>query len=155
MIFLVMAIFNRISALTLVMKGIFVIIWSMVLNWLCSKGFSGLAWIIVLLPFLAIFMTMFTTMDMMSVRGSENFAIDRTHIIFSPGFDPLNRADEPKDEDVEGFSFLGMGDVFGGNQGRKIGGDSPQFNKGLKDAVNTAVKTVRGIKGSGHFTKGK
>ena len=29
MIFLVMAIFNRISALTLVMKGIFVIIWSL------------------------------------------------------------------------------------------------------------------------------
>jgi hypothetical protein len=68
MIFLVMAIFNRISALTLVIKGVFVLIWSMVLNWLCSKGFSGLAWIIVLLPFLAIFMTMFTTMDMMSMR---------------------------------------------------------------------------------------
>lgn len=72
MIFLVMAIFNRISALTLVIKGIFVLIWSMILNWLCSKGFSGLAWIIVLLPFLAIFMTMFTTMDMMSVKY-DNF----------------------------------------------------------------------------------
>ena len=72
MIFLVMAIFSRISALTLVIKGVFVLIWSMVLNWLCSKGFSGLAWIIVLLPFLAIFMTMFTTMDMMGMRY-DNF----------------------------------------------------------------------------------
>jgi energy-coupling factor transporter transmembrane protein EcfT len=69
MIFLVMAIFNRISALTLVIKGVFVLIWTMVLNWLCSKGFSGLAWIIVLLPFLVLFMAMFTTMDMMGHGG--------------------------------------------------------------------------------------
>ena len=71
-IFLVLAIFHRISALTLVMKGVFVLIWTMILNWLCSKGFSGLAWIIVLLPFLAFFMTMFTTMDLMHGGGGGN-----------------------------------------------------------------------------------
>jgi len=70
-IFLVMAIFSRISALTLMIKGVFVLIWTLVLNWLCSKGFSGLAWIIVLLPFIFMFMAMFTTMDMM---GREGFA---------------------------------------------------------------------------------
>ena len=73
MIFLVMAIFSRISALTLLIKGVFVLIWTMVLNWLCSKGFSGLAWIIVLLPFLVLFMAMFTTMDMMG-HGYEGFS---------------------------------------------------------------------------------
>jgi hypothetical protein len=66
-IFLVLAIFQRISALTLITKGVFVLIWTMVLNWLCSKGFKGLAWIIVLLPFLFLFMAMFTTMDMMGM----------------------------------------------------------------------------------------
>ena len=73
MIFLVMAIFTRISALTLLIKGVFVLIWTMVLNWLCSKGFSGLAWIIVLLPFLFLFMAMFTTMDMMGHEGFQSF----------------------------------------------------------------------------------
>ena len=67
-IFLILAIFHRISALTLITKGVFVLIWTMVLNWLCSKGFSGLAWIIVLLPFFLLFTTMFTTMDMMGMR---------------------------------------------------------------------------------------
>ena len=67
-IFLVLAIFRRISALTLIVKGVFILIWTMVLNWLCSKGFSGLAWVIVLLPFVFLFMAMFTTMDMMGMR---------------------------------------------------------------------------------------
>ena len=68
-IFLIFAVFHQISALTLIVKGIFIVIWTMVLNWLCSKGFSGLAWIIVLLPFLAIFVTMFTTMDLINGGG--------------------------------------------------------------------------------------
>jgi hypothetical protein len=67
-IFLVLAIFSRISALTLVVKGVFILIWTMVLNWMCSKGFKGLAWVIVLLPFVFLFMAMFTTMDMMGMR---------------------------------------------------------------------------------------
>ena len=72
-IFLIFAVFHQISALTLVMKGGFILIWTMVLNWLCSKGFSGLAWIIVVLPFLAIFITMFTTMDLINGGVYEGF----------------------------------------------------------------------------------
>ena len=67
-IFLILAIFRRISALTLITKGFFVLIWTLLLNWLCSKGFKGLAWIIVLLPFIFILMTMCTTMDMMGIK---------------------------------------------------------------------------------------
>ena len=76
-IFLVMAIFRRISALTLIVKGVFILIWTMVLNWLCSKGFSGLAWIIVLLPFLFLFIAMFTTMDMIGMRYEGFFEDDK------------------------------------------------------------------------------
>ena len=67
-IFLILAIFSRISAFTLIVKGVFILIWTMVLNWLCSKGFKGLAWIIVLLPFVFLFMATFTTIDMMGMR---------------------------------------------------------------------------------------
>ena len=44
---------------TLLFQGLFVFIWTWILNWLCSKGFSALSWIIVLLPF-ALFLAAFT-----------------------------------------------------------------------------------------------
>ena len=62
-IFLVSAVFNGISALTLIVKTVFTLIWTLVLNWMCKKGFSGLAWIIVLLPFIFLFLTLFVVKD--------------------------------------------------------------------------------------------
>lgn len=44
---------------TLLFQGLFVFIWAWILNWLCSKGFGVLSWIIVLLPF-ALFLASFT-----------------------------------------------------------------------------------------------
>ena len=58
-IFIVMAVFNGITALTVIVKFVFALIWTLVLNWLCSKGFTGLAWIIVLMPFIFLFLTVF------------------------------------------------------------------------------------------------
>ena len=68
-IFIVLSVFNGISALTLLVKAAFALIWTLVLNWLCSKGFSGLAWIIVLMPFIFFFLAMFMTMDMVGKEG--------------------------------------------------------------------------------------
>jgi energy-coupling factor transporter transmembrane protein EcfT len=64
-VLLVIAVFRRISALTMIVKGLFILLWTFVLNWLCSKGFGTLAWVIVLLPFLFLFLTVFTVMDLM------------------------------------------------------------------------------------------
>ena len=68
-IFIVLSVFNGISALTLLVKAAFALIWTLVLNWLCSKGFSGLAWIIVVMPFIFFFLAMFMTMDMVGKEG--------------------------------------------------------------------------------------
>ena len=68
-IFIVLSVFNGISALTLLVKAAFAVIWTLFLNWLCSKGFSGLAWIIILMPFIFLFLAMFTTMDVVGVEG--------------------------------------------------------------------------------------
>ena len=100
-IFLILAIFRRISALTLVVKGVFVLIWTMVLNWLCSKGFKGLAWIIVLLPFLLLFLAMFTTMDMMGMRY-EGFEEDLfSSAAVNAGLNSAAAADEKAEADAK------------------------------------------------------
>jgi predicted PurR-regulated permease PerM len=40
------------------LKLIFAFIFTYFLNWLCSKGYSGLSWFIVLLPFIFIILSM-------------------------------------------------------------------------------------------------
>jgi hypothetical protein len=83
-IFLFSAIFYKISALTLIIKVIFVGIWTLLLNWLCSKGLGNLAWIIVILPFVFLFLSVFTTMDVANYRegltpgGDEETSSDPT-----------------------------------------------------------------------------
>jgi len=42
--------FVGMSALTLITKSVLIVIWTFLLNWLCSRGLSVLAWIILLLP---------------------------------------------------------------------------------------------------------
>jgi hypothetical protein len=65
-IFIVLAVLNGLSSVTLLVKGVFAIIWTLFLNWLCSKGFSRLAWIIIIIPFIFFFL-------MMNVVSIESF----------------------------------------------------------------------------------
>jgi len=57
---IVSALFNKFSIETLLTKALFLVIWAWVLNWLCSKGFKAISWILVLLPFILVaFMFLF------------------------------------------------------------------------------------------------
>jgi len=38
--------------MSLITKGIFIAAWTWFLNFLCSKGYKGISWFLVLLPFL-------------------------------------------------------------------------------------------------------
>jgi len=52
--------FNGFGMETLLTKGLFLVIWAWVLNWLCSKGFKAISWILVLMPFILVaFMFLF------------------------------------------------------------------------------------------------
>jgi len=58
-LYLVFAVIGLLSAflknfgiLTLLVNGLFVVIWAWILNWLCRKGLSAISWILVLLPFI-------------------------------------------------------------------------------------------------------
>ena len=63
---LITAFFNNFQVITLVLNGIFVLIWGWILNWLCSKGLKAISWILVLLPFILFFFTFFFAIDIMS-----------------------------------------------------------------------------------------
>jgi hypothetical protein len=48
---LVSMIYSKIDMQTVAMKGLFVIIYTWFLNFLCSKGHEGISWFLVILPF--------------------------------------------------------------------------------------------------------
>lgn len=57
---IISAFLKNFSIETLLTKALFLVIWAWVLNWLCSKGFTAISWILVLLPFiLVLFMFLF------------------------------------------------------------------------------------------------
>lgn len=51
-----LAIFNRVSASleTTLTNLVFVLIWTFILSWLCSKGYESVSWFLVLLPYVLI-----------------------------------------------------------------------------------------------------
>jgi len=69
LIFLVFGIFTKMRALTLIIKAIFVVVWTLVLNWMCKKGFKFISWFLVLLPFVALLLSVVTHMDMIALSG--------------------------------------------------------------------------------------
>ena len=49
---IVSMIYSKTDMQTVVMKGLFVIIYTWFLNFLCSKGHEGISWFLVILPFI-------------------------------------------------------------------------------------------------------
>jgi len=63
---LVFLIFSGISALTLIMKSALIVLWTFLLNWLCSRGLAVLSWIILLLPVVLIVLLASWSVDVQS-----------------------------------------------------------------------------------------
>ncbi len=55
--------FKNYGIWTLLTQALFLVIWTWVLNWLCSKGFKAISWILVLLPFIMGLFAYFFTKD--------------------------------------------------------------------------------------------
>lgn len=55
---------GRISLRSLVAKGIYAIIWTYILNFLCDKGYKTLSWFLVILPFVMMFGIIALVLDM-------------------------------------------------------------------------------------------
>lgn len=61
---ILMAIMKRASMMTIVAKTLFVLLWTWFLNFLCSKGYSGISWFLVVLPFVFLVLAVFCAIDM-------------------------------------------------------------------------------------------
>ena len=61
-------IFNKCCFLALIIKAIWIAIWTWFLNFLCRKGYSGISWFLVLLPFLMAFSMIATIIEVQQRR---------------------------------------------------------------------------------------
>lgn len=52
---IIASLFNKISILYLVFSMVFILLWTNLLNWLCSKGYMYFSWFLVMLPLLSAF----------------------------------------------------------------------------------------------------
>jgi hypothetical protein len=59
----IFALFNGIAVISVVMKLVFAFIWTLILGWLCKKGFHALSWFLVLLPYIIIALAAFRLYD--------------------------------------------------------------------------------------------
>ena len=73
---IISAFFNKFSVETLLTKALFLVIWAWVLNWLCTKGFTAISWVLVLLPFIMTFFTYFFIKDVVIKEGAANIKED-------------------------------------------------------------------------------
>ena len=62
---IIMGFFKNYGDETLLTNALFLVIWTWVLNWMCSKGFKAISWILVLLPFITGIFTYFFVKDVM------------------------------------------------------------------------------------------
>ena len=54
----IIALFNNVPILAVFMKLVFAFMWTYGLNWLCSKGYKSVSWVLVLFPYIIIILGM-------------------------------------------------------------------------------------------------
>ena len=77
---LVYGLFQRLSVITLGTNFIFVILWTMVLNYICSVGMKTVSWFLVLLPYLMLFLSGKLVIDMMRGGGGKQGFQSQIHM---------------------------------------------------------------------------
>ena len=52
---MIASLYNKMNTLNLVFSAIFVLLWTNILNWFCSRGYMFLSWFLVMLPAISAF----------------------------------------------------------------------------------------------------
>ena len=67
----IIALFNGLGIISVILKLIFAFIWTFILGWLCNKGYKSAAWFLVLLPYIIFLLALVGIMRVSS--GPRNF----------------------------------------------------------------------------------
>lgn len=63
--FLLFAAFNSFSLITVIVKLVFIGVWTFILNWICSKDYEIVSWILVIFPYILFFLFFFLGIDIL------------------------------------------------------------------------------------------
>lgn len=71
-LFVIYGLTQQFSVFTLGIKSFFILLWTMVLNMLCSFGHKGISWLLVVLPYLILGLSFLFHMDVLAMGGGIN-----------------------------------------------------------------------------------
>lgn len=95
----IFALFRGVTFGSVFMKMVFAFVWTYILGWLCSKGYSSISWFLVLLPYIVIGLAMlriaridqhraiFRTVGLQGAYGGEAFTMEGMDMM--PGGMPM------------------------------------------------------------------
>jgi len=72
---LVFAAFNSFSIIVILVKIIFIGLWTFILNWICQKGYETISWILVIFPYVILFIMFLFGREDKKVGKSEDIDI--------------------------------------------------------------------------------
>jgi len=74
---LIIALFQRFSITIVLVKLFFGLIWTWILNFICSKGYEAISWVLVLFPFILLFLVLLISLEMVG-RNNTVVIVDDT-----------------------------------------------------------------------------
>ena len=69
MITIMIAIYNNARVFSILIKWVFVLIWTWVLNYICKSGYPMVSWVLVLLPYILILLMIAVSVEMMKYNS--------------------------------------------------------------------------------------
>ena len=76
---LIFVVAHSFSIATIIIKVIFIGLWTFVLNWICSKGYTNISWVLVLLPYITFLLMFLLALDASSKNAKQHSEECETH----------------------------------------------------------------------------
>jgi hypothetical protein len=71
---------NSFSFITIIIKLIFIALWTFLLNWICSKGYTTISWILVLLPYVLFILMFLVTLEIANKTAKHHISQSQQNV---------------------------------------------------------------------------
>jgi len=75
---------NSFSFITIIIKVIFIALWTFILNWICSKGYTTISWILVLLPYVLFILMFLVMLEIANKTAKHHIAQSQQNVVQAP-----------------------------------------------------------------------